>query len=421
MDMNNSLGVRGAAACMGCARSARSVQVLVVVGCLVFALLGCKKPEPSATGEASSAATGKAKSPVTLNVVDVAGTMALLQTAIERYRDQHKDTVEKVNFTKAPAPELPGKLKAMQAAGRSDIDIVTTGTDALAAGIEQGLWTRILPDHADSFPNLLDNYLPQAREMQKLAQDQAVAVVFMPAGPLLEYNPDKVKTPPSTPAELLAWAKAHPKRFIYARPRNSGPGRTFLMGLPYLLGDSNPKDPVNGWAKTWAFLKDLGAYVEYYPSGTTATMKEFGEGSRDMTMTVTGWDINPRAMGIVPKSSNVAAFQGMTWVNDTQYVAIPKGLSADKLAVVLDLVKFLLQPEQQALTYDKGFFYPGPAVKNVPLSMAPKESQDVLNEFGRPEYEGWLAKFPHVQPLEAKAMVAAFDRWDQDVGGQKMK
>jgi putative spermidine/putrescine transport system substrate-binding protein len=402
--------------------SHRVTHPMVVVAEIVAALCGlgltaCKKTDSPATGETAA----KATHPVTINVVDVAGSMALLQTAIQNYRDKHPDTIEKVNFTKAPAPELPGKLKAMQAAGRSDIDLVTTGTDALAAGIDQGLWTPLFPDHADAFPGLLDNYLPQAREMQKLAQGQAVAVAFMPAGPLVEYNPDKVSSPPTSPASLLAWAKAHPNRFIYARPRNSGPGRTFLMGLPYLLGDANPKDPVNGWAKTWAFLKDLGQYVEYYPSGTTATMKEFGEGSRDMTVTVTGWDINPRVIGIVPKAYKVAAFQGMTWVNDTHYIAIPKGLSPEKLAVVLDLVKFLLAPEQQALTYDKGFFYPGPAVKDVPLSMAPKESQDVLRDFGRPEYESWLAKFPYTQPLEAKAMVAAFDRWDQDIGGQKTK
>jgi putative spermidine/putrescine transport system substrate-binding protein len=379
-------------------------------------LVGCKKTSPSTAGEASTI-----NRPVTINVVDVAGSMALLQPAIERYRDKHPDTVEKVTFTKAPAPELPGKLKAMQAAGRSDIDVVTTGTDALAAGIDQGLWTPLFPDHADAFPGLLDNYHPQAREMQKLAQGQAVAVAFMPAGPLIEYNPDKVTNPPTSPAELLAWAKAHPKRFIYARPRNSGPGRTFLMGLPYLLGDSDPKDPVKGWTKTWAFLKDLGEYIEYYPSGTTATMKEFGEGSRDMTVTVTGWDINPRVLGVVPKAYKVAAFRGMTWVNDTHYIAIPKGLSAEKLSIVLDLVKFLLQPEQQALTFDKGYFYPGPAIKNVTLAMAPKESQDVLREFGRPEYDDWLKRFPHTQPLDAKAMVAAFDYWDRAIGAQTNK
>ena len=34
----------------------------------------------------------------------------------------------------------------MQGAGRSDIDLVLTGTDFLAAGIEQGLLVKILPD-----------------------------------------------------------------------------------------------------------------------------------------------------------------------------------------------------------------------------------------------------------------------------------
>ena len=51
----------------------------------------------------------------------------------------------------------------------------------------------------------------------------------------------------------------------------------------------------------------------------------------------------------------------------------------------------MLTPEAQAYTYDKGYFYPGPAVKDVPLSMAPKESQDAIKEFGRPEYEQLIA------------------------------
>ena len=37
------------------------------------------------------------------------------------------------------------------------------------------------------------------------------------------------------------------------------------MGLPYLLGDTDPHDPKEGWDKTWAYLKELGEYVEYYP------------------------------------------------------------------------------------------------------------------------------------------------------------
>jgi len=57
----------------------------------------------------------------------------------------------------------------------------------------------------------------------------------------------------------------------------------------------------------------------------------------------------------------------------------------------------------------------------VPLSMAPKESQDAIKEYGRPEYEGWLKEFPHTQSLEAKAQVDAFRIWDQQVGAQKTK
>jgi putative spermidine/putrescine transport system substrate-binding protein len=361
------------------------------------------------------------RAPVVINVVDVGGALALLQDAIEAYKTKNPTYVSRFTFTKAPSPELPGKLKAMQAAGRADIELVLGGLDILSAGLEQGLWTPILPAHAVKFPNVKENYLPPAAKMQELAKDQALAVVFMPAGPLVEYNPAKVKEPPTTPQALLAWCKANPNKFVYARPANSGPGRTFLMGLPYMLGDKDPKDPVNGWEKTWAYLKELNSCIEYYPTGTGIVMKEFGEGTRDITITVSGWDINPRALGIVPKDYKVAAFDNLTWVNDTQYLMVPKGVTGEKLDVVLDLMKFLLEPQQQAMTYDKGYFYPGPAVKNVPVTMAPKESQDVIKEFGRPEYDGWIAKFPHTQPLDSKQMVDAFRIWDQQVGAAKTR
>jgi DNA-binding FadR family transcriptional regulator len=50
----------------------------------------------------------------------------------------------------------------------------------------------------------------------------------------------------------------------WARPANSGPGRTFMMGLPYILVDKDPKDPIKGWDKTWAYLKDLNSCIKYY-------------------------------------------------------------------------------------------------------------------------------------------------------------
>ncbi len=360
-------------------------------------------------------------SPVTLNIIDVAGNLALTQKAIENYRKAKPNLVSRITFTKAPAPELAGKIKAQQDAGRVDIDLVLTGTDALSAGIDQKLWVEMIPQHAGSLPKLDDIYLPPAAKMQTLAKGQGVVVTYYPSGPLLEYMPDKVKTVPTTAEELLAYTKANPGRFLYARPANSGPGRTFIMGLPYILGDSNPQDPAKGWDKTWAFLKEIGQNVEYYPSGTGAVMKELGEGSRDMTVSTTGWDINPRVLGVVPKEAKVAALKGFHWVADAHYMCVPKGLSNEKVAVLIDLMNFLLTKEQQAYTYDEGYFYPGPAVKGVTLDMAPPESQAAIKEFGRPEYEKWIAENPIELPLQPEQMVVAFRMWDEQVGAQKRK
>lgn len=324
-------------------------------------------------------------------------------------------------LTKAPAPEVPGKIKAQQDAGRLDIDMVIVGTDALSAGIQQGLWTELTTAHAASLPKLQDIFLDPAWRMQGLARGQGVVVSYYPSGPLLEYMPAKVPSPPTSAEELLAWTKQNPNKFSYARPANSGPGRTWLMGLPFILGDKDPSDPVAGWDKTWSYLKELGQNIEYYPTGTGVTMKELGEGTRDMIISTTGWDINPRVLGIVPKEARIGTLRNFRWVVDAHYLVIPKGIPEERLRVLLDLTSFLLSKESQAYTYDEGYFYPGPAVKDVPLSMAPKESQDAIREFGRPEYEALINDVPKELPLDADKMVLAFRRWDEEIGARRTR
>ena len=359
------------------------------------------------------------KSPVTINVVDVAGNLALTQQAIESYRAAKPNLVSKVTFSKAPAPELPGKIKAQQDAGRVDIDGVLTGIDTLSAGVEQKLWVPLLPDYAANLPKLDDINLPGAKKMQALAANQGVCIVFCPAGPLLEYHPDRVKNVPTTAEELLAWAKQNPNRFLYARPANSGPGRVFMMGLAHILKDKDPSDPINGWDKTWAYLKELGQYVEYYPAGTGPTMKELGEGSRDIIPTQMGWDINPRVLGTVPKEVKVQPIKGFSWILDAHYLCVPKGVGPEKIAVMVDMLNYLLSKEAQATTYDLGYFYPGPAVKDVPLSMAPAESQKAISEYGRPEYEKLITDNPQELPLLPDKLVLAFRRWDEEIGSKQ--
>ena len=364
----------------------------------------------------AQAAPTMPSSPIAINIIDVAGNLQLTRPAFQDYAKANPKIVSGINFTQATAPELPGKLKAEQAAGRLDIDMVLTGTDALAAGIAQNLWVKLFPDYGSDLPNLQDVLEPAALKMQGLAQDQGVCVSYCPGGPLLEYMPDLVKTPPKTAQDLVDWAKAHKGQFIYARPANSGPGRCFLMGLPYILGDKDPMDPANGWDKTWAYLRELGKYIEYYPTGTGALMKELGEGSRSMTPTMTGWDINPRALGVVPKEAEVSTIQGFHFVTDAHYMCVPKGLASDRVAVLLNLMSFMLTPKAQAYAWDAGYFYPGPAVKNVPLSMAPEADQKIIKEYDRPFYAKLIADTPKEVPLPAQKMVFAFQRWDEQIG-----
>ncbi|MDX8146697.1 extracellular solute-binding protein [Lentzea sp. BCCO 10_0061] len=392
-----------------------TMKLRLVIPALLL-VTACGAPEAPQAQDAPSSVPDKPSKPVELNVLDVAGNLQLTQGMIDDFVKAHPDVVSKVNATKATAPDMPGKLKAEQNSGTSQTHLVLTGTDGLASVIEQKLVHTVLPEYSARLPKLEDVYLPAANEMQKLAQNQGVAITYYPAGPLLEYDPAKVPAPPSSPAELLEWAKAHPGKFQYARPANSGPGRTFLMGLPYLLGDKDPKDPENGWDKTWAYLKELGQYVDNYPGGTTDVMKNLANGTSWMVASTTGWDINPRVLGSVPEGMKIATFKDFHWVTDAHYAVIPKGVSADVLSANLALIKFMLEPQQQAKAYDKGYFYPGPAVKGVTLDMAPKESQEAIARFGRAEYDRLIEENPKEQSLPATAQVKAFQRWDREIG-----
>jgi putative spermidine/putrescine transport system substrate-binding protein len=388
-----------------------SRRAAILAGATALALPAVLRPALAA----APALSGKA---VTLGIIDVAGALTLTQKIFDNYTAAHADRVSRFAISRAPAPELAGKVRAMQRANRLDVDIVLTGNDGLAAGQELDLWED-LSRFADPALDPAMLYEGGARQMADMARGGGALISYSQSGPLLQYAPSRVSAPPTSAQALLDWAKANPNRFIYPRPSNSGPARIFMMGLPYLLGDADPKDPVKGWDKTWAFLSELGQSIEYYPSGTAAMLREFSQGGRDIVASTMGWDINPRALGVTPRDSAISVMQGFHFVADGHYAVIPKGLPQDRLAAALDVVRFLLVPEQQGYTYDEGYLFPGPARKGVTLAMAPAASQQSLKEFGRPLYDKLIAETPTEVPLEPKALVAAFRRWDEQVGSKK--
>lgn len=398
-------------------------QFAAVLAVLALGVTGCTAPN-SGSNNAPPAEAGEVpdtpSAPVTLNILDVAGNQKLTGPMVDAFIEANPDVISAVTWESAGAPDLVGTMQPQVDSGNLSVDLVLTGTDGLSAGIGQDLWIPLIDEYGDRLSNQ-ENYIEPAADMQELADGFGAVMTYYPSGPLLQYNPDVVTDVPTNPEELLEWAQANPGEFGYARPANSGPGRTFLQGLPYILGDEDPKDPVDGWDKTWAYLEELGQTIDNYPTGTGQVITNVADGTWNLIPTTTGWDIEPRAIGTQPATIEAAPFDDFTWVTDAHYAVVPKGQSADKMSAILLLLQDMLTPEQNAKAYDSGYFYPGPAVEGATLDMAPQESQDLIAEFGRDWYDALIEEKPKATPLDADQLVEAFDIWDREIGSGKFE
>lgn len=362
------------------------------------------------------AAQGQASAePIALSVIDTGGDLASTQVILENYKKAHPDKIKEIKIQRAPAPELPAKIKAQQDAGRLDINLVLTGQDggSLLAQNEQVIQ---ISDYQKNFPR--DVLTDAGKALYDEGQGYLLPSVGNAGGPVLIYNPSKVPNPPKTAQELLAWVKANPGKFMYARPANSGPGRSILQGVSFILGDSKPLDPEKGWEKSWDFLKELGKSIEYYPTGTAITLKEFAQGQRWMIAGIMEWDMKPRAQSVIPPDSEITILDKTTFVIDGHYWGIPVGVPKDQVDVILDLMKFMRRPDQQALTWTA---FIGPSIKAATLGKAPKEIQDQVKEFWRPEYDQIGSRWPVKPALAVKQATYAMDRWDREIGADQIK
>ena len=358
----------------------------------------------------------RAEGPITLSIIDTGGDLTSTQVIIENYKKANPQKVRDIKLQRAPAPEVPAKIKAQQDAGRLDINLILTGQDGGSLLAANGQLIKLFPTYEKRFPE--SELTDAGKALQHEGEGYLIPSVVSPGGPVFIYNPSKVPNPPKTADELLAWAKANPGRFMYARPANSGPGRSILQGLPYILKDANPMDPEKGWDKTWAFLAELGKYVEYYPTGTAITLKEFAQGQRWMIAGIMEWDMKPRAQSVIPPESKITILKDTTFVIDGHYWAIPVGVPQEQIDVILDLMEFMRRPDQQALTWSS---FIGPSIKTATLDKAPKDIQDLVKEFWRPEYDQIGTTWKTTEDLSVKALAYAMDRWDREIGAQRVK
>jgi putative spermidine/putrescine transport system substrate-binding protein len=383
------------------------VGIVFVVFLATWGLLLSGAPRPAS-----------AQQPITISILDNGGDYASTGVIIENYKKAFPNKVKEIKLQRGPAPETPAKIKAQQDAGRADINLVLTGQDAGSVLAANKQLIQLFPTYDKMFPK--DELKEEAKILQDAGGGYLMTTVVNAGGPVFIYNPKKVQKPPKTIDELLAWAKANPQKFLYARPANSGPGRSIMCGLPWILGDKAPMDPEKGWDKAWAFMKEFGKYIEYYPTGTLFTLREFAQEQRWMISGIMEWDMKPRAEGVIPPESKITVLDNTTFIIDGHYWGIPKGVPQNEVEVLLDLMKFMRRVDQQVLTY-KAFI--GPTIKAATLDKAPPDIRDYVKEFWRPEYDqiGPGKKYKMASQLDFKELTYAMDRWDREIGAQQIK
>ncbi|MCX2928217.1 extracellular solute-binding protein [Streptomyces sp. NEAU-W12] len=399
---------------------ARAFTGAAVALAAALTIAGCGAPGTDSSSDADSLTPKKPAKPIKLTVMDGGGNLAGGgKAAIDAFVKANPDLVSGVTYQTAAGPDVAGKVRAQRSGGKMDISLVLGGPDVLGAAEKQDLLLEQVEANAESLPDLSAIQDAPRAELQKTAHGLGVLINYDPNGPFIDYNPDKVDAGdvPATPEELLEWAKAHKGEFAYAQPSGSGSGRAFIQALPYMLGDSDPQDPVKGWDKTWDYLAELGEYVNSYPASSTILAQQFGAGQLEVIPTIIAHDVSNRKTKTWPADTGIALFDNQNWISDGHFAMVPKGVSAETLYVVLKLESYLVGREAQQERLTTGVLTT--ANKDVTTENSGSKVSVFVEEWGRPDFYPKALKTGEVRvALAPDKMQEAFDLWQRNVGSK---
>ncbi|WP_425934642.1 ABC transporter substrate-binding protein [Aeromonas rivipollensis] len=257
------------------------------------------------------------------------------------------------------------QLLASKQAGKTSggpIDLLWVNGENFKALKEQGL---LGAPFTDELPNmaLVDTKLP-------VHEDFTLPVAGLEApwgiGQLnLMVNGDEVGTPPSSAAELLAWAKAHPGRFTYPKPPQFH-GSSFLKQILLELTDdpaplyreANDADFARLTAPLWAWLDQLHPALwrkgRLFPTSAAETRQLLDDGELAMAISFNPGEAQSSVQnGTLPPAVRAVAMSKGALTN-SHFLAIPFNASARAGAKVV--VNFLLSPTAQARKADPAFW-----------------------------------------------------------------
>ncbi|TQX86737.1 MULTISPECIES: extracellular solute-binding protein [Rhizobium] len=239
-------------------------------------------------------------------------------------------------------------MAAFQANKDPQVDMLEAVTPFYPTdSIKAGLWV-------DFSKANLRNYA----KVDPVVLQDATLLPYRGSQVVLMYNGDKVAKAPQTFPELVAWIKANPGQFAYARPDLGDSGACFIERALQEVTGKKPElfQPENYSAdtatpifeKVWPLLKDIAPSLYNggeYTSGNTASIQLLA--SSAVTMTVAWSDMALQAMsqGVVPPTTAIAQLQDLAFTGGFSGIVVPS-VAANKGAA-LKLADYLISPEVQ--------------------------------------------------------------------------
>ena len=188
--------------------------------------------------------------------------------------------------------------------------------------------------------------------------DNQWALPYRGSQVVMMYNAEKVPTPPKTFEELVAWIKANPGQFAYARPDQGDSGACFIeRALQEVTGrdeslftnDNYADDYANPmFEKLWVLLNDIAPSLYKggeYTGGNTPSIQLLASGVISMTIAWSDMALVAMNEGVVPETTSVAQLQDLAFIGGYSSVLVPTVAANKDLS--LKLADFLISSEVQ--------------------------------------------------------------------------
>ncbi len=326
------------------------------------------------------ALSGSAYAQVTLNVISggsqnmVDYVTDYLGPLFEKQNPGVKVSVVGTGPDDAGSQKMLEKLQAQKNAGVAawDTDVIVPNQQKTGEMVKEGL----LLKYRDSIPTGKFAVSQSAKQALGVNVDGYVMPMFE-SQTALAYNPDLIKSAPSSYDELRAFVAKNPKSFGYNGLKNGMSGVAFVVGWMYAYGGNaeavqqGPYDAkqTSGWDKAFSELKAFNQQVIFTP-GNAGTLDMLNRGEIAMGPVWVDMFHNWKAEGrLAPNMKLKILSPGMP--GQPYYYAIPA--KAKNIELAKKFIALATSPEVQAEGIVKRFnWYPGIDANVVKPVLDPK-------------------------------------------------